>query len=217
VITKCAFFDFDNTLARGDSVVPFLLYAIRKGVAPRSQLLRAAWGYLIQLGRPGKISRAKEHTFSFIKGMRLDTMNDLARDFFHEIITPRLYEDAITELWNLKSCGYKIVVVSASADVYMRLLPELLPVDAVLSTRCEVVDYAYTGKVDTNCKGEMKVERIKQWLSDNDFLLNGAASCAYGDSLSDAPMLRLVGKPTLVNPGKKLVAAFPNATRVQWR
>ncbi len=217
MITKCAFFDFDNTLFRGDSVVPFLLYAIRRGVAPKSQLLRAAWGYLIQLGRPGNISRAKEHTFSFIKDVRLDTMGDLARDFFNDVIIPRLYDEAITELWSLKSSGYKIVVVSASADVYMRLLPELLPIDAVLSTRCQVSGYTYTGKVEANCKGEEKVYRIKAWLQENDLLLDGASSRAYGDSLSDAPMLRLAGQPTLVNPGKKLIAAFPDAPIVHWR
>ena len=29
-----AFFDFDDTLARGDSILPFLLYCIRKRIAP---------------------------------------------------------------------------------------------------------------------------------------------------------------------------------------
>lgn len=30
-----AFFDFDDTLARGDSILPFLLYCIRKRISPR--------------------------------------------------------------------------------------------------------------------------------------------------------------------------------------
>ena len=37
-----AFFDFDDTLARGDSILPFLLYCIRKRIAPRRQLVKAA-------------------------------------------------------------------------------------------------------------------------------------------------------------------------------
>ncbi|MBQ7865970.1 MAG: HAD-IB family hydrolase [Clostridia bacterium] len=217
MMTKCAFFDFDDTLARGDSVVPFLLYAVRRGVAPKSQLLRAAWGFLTQLGRPGNIRRAKEHTFSFIKGKAQAELDDLARDFFREIITPRLFEDAIAHLWQLKSEGYTIVVVSASVDAYMRLLPEFLPVDAVLSTRCECVDGRYTGRVEANCKGDEKPRRIAAWLAENDLELDAPASRAYGDSPSDAPMLRLVGQPTLVNPGKKLSAALPDAPHVHWR
>lgn len=216
-MTKFAFFDFDDTLSRGDSVVPFLLYAVRKGAAPKSQLLRAAWGFLAQIGHPGKISRAKEHTFSFIKGKRPDELDDLCRDFFREIITPRLFEDAIAELWRLKSTGHTVVVVSASADVYMHLLPEFLPVDAVLATRCTVENGAYNGKVEANCRGEEKPRRIAAWLAENGLTLDAEASCAYGDSVSDAPMLRLVGHPTLVNPGKKLASALPDAPHVQWR
>lgn len=216
-MTKCAFFDFDNTLARGDSVVPFLLYAVRKGKAPRAQLLRAFWGYITQLGRPGKGSRAKEHSFSFIKGKTPEELDDLARDFFREEITPRLYEDAIAELWQLKSSGHTVVVVSASADLYMHLLPEVLPVDAVLSTHCVVEDGVYTGKVEANCKGEEKPRRIARWLAEKGLELDRENSCGYGDSFSDGPMLRLVEHPVLVNPGKKLAAAFPGASVVHWR
>lgn len=39
-----AFFDFDDTLARGDSILPFLLYCIRKRISPRRQLVKAAGG-----------------------------------------------------------------------------------------------------------------------------------------------------------------------------
>lgn len=216
-MTKCAFFDFDNTLARGDSVVPFLLYAVRKGKAPKRQLFRAAWGYLTQLGRPEKGSRAKEHTFSFIKGKSPEELDDLARDFFREEVTPRLFEDAIAELWQLKSSGHTVVVVSASADLYMHLLPEVLPVDAVLSTHCVTENGVYTGKVEANCKGEEKPGRIARWLAQNHLELDRENSCAYGDSFSDAPMLRLVQHPVLVNPGKKLAAAFSGARAVRWR
>lgn len=216
-MTKCAFFDFDNTLARGDSVVPFLLYAVRRGKAPKRQLFRAAWGYLTQLGKPEKGSRAKEHTFSFIKGKSPEELDDLARDFFREVITPRLFEQAIAELWQLKSSGHTVVVVSASADLYMHLLPEFLPVDAVLSTHCLVANAAYTGRVEANCKGQEKPRRIAQWLKENGLELDSDGSCAYGDSLSDGPMLRMTGHPVLVNPGKKLSAAFPEARVVHWR
>lgn len=216
-MTKCAFFDFDNTLARGDSVVPFLLYAMRQRKAPKAQLLRAFFGYLTQLGRPNKGSRAKEHTFSFIRGKRQEELDDLARDFFRDVVTQRLFEDAIAELWQLKSSGHTVVVVSASADLYMHLLPELLPVDEVLSTHCAVENGVYTGKVESNCKGQEKPRRIAAWLADNGLELDRENSCAYGDSFSDGPMLRLVDHPVLVNPGKKLAAAFPGARAVHWR
>lgn len=216
-MTKCAFFDFDDTLCRGDSVVPFLLYAIRKGAAPWTQLFRAAKGYLSQLGHPEKISGAKESTFSFIKGKTQEEMDELARGFFREIITPRLFEQGIAELWRLKSEGYTIVVVSASVDLYMHLLPEFLPVDAVLATPCLKENGCYTSRIAANCKGEEKPRRIAAWLQENGIELDVATSRAYGDSPSDAPMLRMVGLPTLVDPHKKLAAALPDAPHVHWR
>lgn len=216
-MNRFAFFDFDDTLSRGDSVVPYLLYAIRGKKAPWHQVLRAAAGFLVQLGRSGKISRAKELTFSFIRGKSTEEMDDLGRAFFREIITPRLFEEGIARLWSLKSAGYTIVVVSASADVYMHLLPELLPVDAVLSTSCLQENGVYTGKIGPNCKGEEKVRRIYAWLEENGLTLDAENACAFGDSLSDLPMLKLTGAPTLVNPGRKLASALPDAAAVQWR
>ena len=44
-----AFFDFDDTLARGDSILPFLLYCIRKRISPRRQLFKAGCAFLYWL------------------------------------------------------------------------------------------------------------------------------------------------------------------------
>ena len=78
---RFAFFDFDNTLSRGDSVVPFLLYAVRHGYAPPSQLLRAVRGYLHQLRHPEQVSYSKSIALSFIKGRRRE-------ELFGRAITP---------------------------------------------------------------------------------------------------------------------------------
>ena len=32
--TAFAFFDFDDTIAKGDSIFPYLLYCIKRGIAP---------------------------------------------------------------------------------------------------------------------------------------------------------------------------------------
>ena len=63
-----AFFDFDDTLARGDSILPFLLYCIRKRISPRRQLVKAAGAFLYWKLRPSRASRAKSATLSFLKG-----------------------------------------------------------------------------------------------------------------------------------------------------
>ena len=215
--TAFAFFDFDDTLAKGDSIFPFLLYAIKRGYAPKWQLFKAAAGFLRWKIQPSSGRAVKEWTLSFIKGRTVEEMDDLARDFFRDVQQKAFFEDAAPELFSLREQGKKIVIVSASADLYMKVLPEFLPIDAVISTRCEVSDGHYTGKIGVNCKGEEKVHRIHAWLKDNNCTIDAAHSAGYGDSPSDAPMLLLTASPNLVNPKRRLLKTIPSGKIHHWR
>lgn len=214
--TVFAFFDFDDTLSKGDSIFPFLLYCIKRGYAPKHQLFKAAAGFLRWKLHPSSGRAVKEMTLSFIKGRTVEDMDELARDFFRDVQQKFFFEDAAPELFRLREQGVKIVIVSASSDLYMKVLPEFLPVDAVISTTCEVADGKYTGKIGKNCKGEEKVSRIQAWLNDQGLSIDREKSAGYGDSPSDAPMLLLTAKPTLVNPKRKLIKNVPQGRIVRW-
>ena len=217
MMEKIAFFDFDDTLCRGDSILPYLLYCVRRGVAPWRQVLRALWGYLRWRIDPSRATNAKNLTLSYIAGRTQAEMDALGRDFFREELSPRFFPQGREELDRLKAEGYRVVVVTASADVYMRLLPEFLPVDHVIATRCPLDEAGrYTGKVDENCKGEEKPRRIQAWLTEQGITVDWPACRAYGDSLSDAPMLAMTGHPVLVDPKKALLCRMPNAEQVRW-
>ena len=206
-----ALFDFDGTLCRGDSVVPYLLFAIRKGFAPRRQLLRAAGAWLRQKTHPGTVARAKETTLSFISGRTVAEMDALARDFFREVQRKKCFAAGIAELNRLRSEGTEVLVVSASAEVWMRVLPEFLPVDRVIATPCQVdAQGRYTGHIAVNCRGEEKLRLAAPYLT-------GEISAAYGDSAGDAPMLRLAKHPVLVNPKPALKKLLPDAEIRHWR
>lgn len=215
--TAFAFFDFDDTLARGDSIFPFLLYCIRRGYAPRWQVFKAAAGFLRWKLQPSSGRAVKEWTLSFIKGRTVAEMDDLARDFFRDVQQKHFFADAAPELFRLRQQGMKLVVVSASSDLYMRVLPEFLPVDAVISTVCETADGRYTGRIGKNCKGEEKVRRINAWLTENDLSIRKEDSAGFGDSPSDAPMLRLTASPHLVNPKRKLRQLIPDGIILHWK
>ena len=214
---KIAFFDFDDTLCQGDSILPYLLYSVHRGVAPWRQVLKALWGYLRWRINPARATNAKNLTLSYLAGHTRVEMDALGRDFFKEKLVPRFFPQGRKELDRLRAEGYRIVVVTASADVYMRLLPEFLPVDHVIATRCALDDSGrYTGVVEENCKGEEKPRRIRAWLNERGLTPDWAACRAYGDSLSDAPMLALTGHPVLVDPKKALLSRLPDAKRVHW-
>lgn len=214
---KFAFLDFDDTLCAGDSILPYLLYCVRRGVAPWTQVVIALLGYLRWRLRPAQASGAKRMTLSYIRGRSREEMDDLARDFFRERQSARFLPGAVRELWKLRQEGYKTVVVSASAEVYMRVLPEFLPVDAVLATRCPLDDAGrYTGEVGENCKGEEKPRRIRAWLKEQGVEADFPACRGYGDSPSDAPMLLMTGSAVLVDPKRALRERLPDAVCVHW-
>lgn len=209
--------DFDDTLARGDSILPYLLYCIRRGLAPRRQLLKAAMAFLRWKLQPSTGRAAKETSLAFIRGRTVQEMDDIARDFFRQSHSARFFREGVAEMQKLRDAGCRVVVVSASSDVYMRVLPEFMPVDEVICTVCEVRDGRYTAKVGKNCKGEEKVHRIMTWLDEKGLAIDEAASSGYGDSPSDAPMLLLTDAPVLVNPKRKLRQRIPEGRIVHWR
>ncbi len=50
-----------------------------------------------------------------------------------------------------------------------------------------------------NCKGEEKVKRLKSYLDENNIEVDFKESYMFSDSLSDKPLLDMVGKPYLIN------------------
>ena len=54
-----------------------------------------------------------------------------------------------------------------------------------------------------NCKGKEKVERLNQVLKEKNIKVDFKNSYMFSDSLSDKPLLDLVGNPYLINYKKK--------------
>lgn len=216
--TAFALFDFDGTLCRGDSILPYLTFAVGRMAAPVGQLGRALSGYLDYQIDHSRDAEAKARALSFIQGRTRAEMDALAREFMEKKLRKRFFQDGLREMDRLRAEGKRIVVISASPEVYLRLLPEFMPVDAVLATPCTLDDSGcYTGEVPVNCRGEEKLRRLRRYLTENDLSIDRAASWSYGDSLGDRPMLMLTDHPTLVNPKKKLVMVMPGAKQVCWK
>lgn len=215
---KAALFDFDGTLRKGDSILPYLLYAVKCGMAPKRQVFAAIAGYLRQKIDPKQVVHAKEMTLSFIQGRPQEEMDAFARRFVQNRLMKGMFADGLHEIDTLRKQGMKIIVVSASPDVYMRVLPEFLPVDAVIATPCTVDEAGcYTGRIARNCRREEKPKMIEAWLHTQELALDMAASEAYGDTAGDVPMLKLVGHANLVNPKGKLRWLMPGAKVRSWR
>lgn len=100
----------------------------------------------------------------------------------------------------LKSEGYKIYLISASPEFYLNELYNIKEVDVIIGTRFSFNEGKFERKmVGENCKGEEKVRRLKEYLQENNIEVDYKNSYMFSDSLSDKPLLDLVGNGYLIN------------------
>jgi HAD superfamily hydrolase (TIGR01490 family) len=182
-----AFFDFDGTITRKDTLLEFIRYTKGSFRLWAGFALNSPWLFAY---RAGLISnqKAKERILTFFfKGLSLERFDhscvEFARTGLPGLIRPR----ALQEMERYKKEGITVVLVSASPENWIRPWTTVNDV-ALLATQLEVKDGRLTGKIaGANCHGEEKVRRIKKAYSKDEL----TKIYAYGDTKGDLPMLRL--------------------------
>ena len=144
--------------------------------------------------------KSKESFFKFIDGLEEANMEKLVKNFYRDRLKNIIYDDAIAMMRKLKSEGCKIYLISASPEFYLKELYSLKIVDKIIGTRyrCEGGIHSRTLE-GLNCKGEEKVRRLMEELKKDNIEVDFKNSYMFSDSLSDKPLLDLVGNGYLIN------------------
>ncbi|MCS4174776.1 HAD-IB family hydrolase [Salinibacter ruber] len=183
-----AVFDFDGTLTRRDSLLPFLWQIagpwafIRNATILLPTLLRYAVGTL-------ENGPAKERVLGqFLAGKPTGEIQAVAESFATKTIPSLLDPEAVRRLrWHQKQ-GHMTVLVTASPELYARPWSEAEGFDKALGTRLETEDGVFTGQFATpNCHGPEKTRRLAVEGPD----LRGATIYAYGNSRGDRELLAM--------------------------
>jgi HAD superfamily hydrolase (TIGR01490 family) len=186
--TVVALFDFDGTVTHRDSLLPFLwqLFGPLKLAGYTLLLSPLLLGYLLHI-IPNGI--AKERLLGrLLGGMEMTRLRAeaqrFARDFLPRIVRP---ESAERIAWH-QAQGHRVIIVSASLELYLKPWAESLGVVDVLATRLrEEQARAASGFDGVNCFGEAKAQRIREYLGE----MTAMEVYAYGDSRGDTQMLAL--------------------------
>jgi phosphatidylglycerophosphatase C len=187
---RVAAFDVDGTLTTTDCVVPFL-----RRTAGTSRLVgRLLSSPLTLAGAALRRDRDALKALSAAAAFRGVSFEALEADgavFAREVFDQRLRPDVTQALRRHLDAGDTVLLVSASFEVYLRPLAELLGADDVLAVRLAIDDSGIlTGRLDgANCRGPEKVVRLHDWL---DRHAGGRAAVhlsAYGDSTGDRELL----------------------------
>jgi HAD superfamily hydrolase (TIGR01490 family) len=182
-----AFFDFDGTVTRKDSLLEFIKYSKGSfsfyfGFALHAPILVA---YKLQL-----ISnhRAKEIMLGYYFGkMPVEEFNRQCEKFTAEVLPSLMRAKALKEIDRFKQIGAEVVIVSASPENWLSYWCEHSGLKC-LATRMDIAENKITGRIKgRNCHGQEKVRRIKEAYDLDTF----SSVYCYGDTSGDRAMLAL--------------------------
>ena len=197
---KLAIFDIDYTITKKETLMELFKYAIKKDKRNIKFLPRAAYCGFMYIIKFYDEKRVKEEFLKFIENIKEEDLCILVKNFYDDRLKNILYKDALDMMKDLKNKGYDIYLISASPEFYVNEFYAIKEVDKVIGTKFKFENGIFSRKMDgNNCKGEEKVKRLKSYLKENNIEVDFNESYMFSDSLSDKPLLDLVGKPYLIN------------------
>ena len=201
---KLAIFDIDYTITKKETLMELFKYAIKSDKRNLKFLPRAIYCGIMYLIKFYDEKKVKEAFLKFIENIKEEDLCVLVKRFYNDRLKNILYKDALDMMKELKSKGYDIYLISASPEFYLTEFYAIEEVDKIIGTKFKFENGIFLRQMDgENCKGEEKVKRLKAYLKENNIDVDFNESYMFSDSLSDKPLLDLVGKPYLINFKKK--------------
>ncbi|MHB8450361.1 MAG: HAD family hydrolase [Mycobacteriales bacterium] len=200
-----AFFDLDKTVIAKSSTLAFGRSFYQGGLVNRRAVLKGTYAqfvYLVAGADEDQMGRMRDMLAQLCTGWDAAQVQAIVAEALHELIEPLVYEEAISLFEEHRAAGREVILVSSSGEEMVTPIGEMLGVDRVIATRMRVVDGRYTGEIDFYAAGPAKAEAMRELATAAGYDL--AACYAYSDSVTDLPMLEVVGHPTAVNPDKAL-------------
>lgn len=201
---KVALFDFCETIANFQTADAYVRF-VQSHSTPSNLYIRYLHALLARLRvmsiwrklQP-KRSIDKRMTLMQLRGRSYEEMDRLAKDYYESQIKPNLITQVVEELLRLKRDGYKCYVVSGGFDIYLKYFCEEYSMDGLLSTKIGFKKDKCTGCFDGHdCMFDYKIDYIKSTIAGDT-----KQWMAFTDSITDLPMLELVGNPIVVSREK---------------
>jgi phosphatidylglycerophosphatase C len=187
---RLVLFDFDGTITTKDTLLEFIRFYHGNGKFLAGFAASAPWLMLMKL-KAYPNYKAKEKVLQwFFANQNLSAFDGKCREFSEVILPGLIRPKALAEIELHKKENSTIVVISASAENWVRPWCEKNELGC-LATQLEVSGEKLTGRIKGfNCYGSEKERRIKECyrLSEYDEII------AYGDSRGDLEMLSLAQK-----------------------
>jgi len=208
-----AFFDLDKTLIAENSGSLYMRYRYQRGEISGYELLKGVWSYVqYKLGVLDIDNWTKKMMVQF-RGQSEEELAQEAKRWFNELVVQTLYPEAVRVVAQHRAAGHVVAIVSGATKFVVCPVAERLAIDHMLYTRLEVEDGVFTGRViEPICFEEGKIYWLQQFIEEQGIDL--AKSYFYTDSVTDLPLMDIVGHPVATNPDPRL---YRTAVKRRWR
>ncbi len=196
-----ALFDFDGTLCTKDSFTGFIFYALSKRHIVKQGIKILPWiqAYYLNI-YPAHAMRSKLFRAMF-SNVDVVELQHIAQEYATSLIS-QLNPGLLKQLKQHQALGDDVVLVSASIDIYLKPICDLLDID-LICTQTEIINDVYTGQYLTpDCSSEQKRKRILENYDLDDYAL----IYAYGNSQEDQEMLAMANHAYMVGVNQTMPA-----------
>ncbi len=205
---RVAFYDFDGTLVGSNVVTRYFFFARR---APglldrlrRSTIVAGGLPYWLWLDSRSRL-RFNEVFYREYRGLSEAWLRETAERLWDEEIRRSVYTGSLELIESDRREGFEPVLVTGGLDFAVGPAARQLGLDRLIANRMIFRNGIATGELEKPLLAEQgKVEAMEEYC--RRYNVDTVASKAYSDSFSDAPMLECVGRPTAVNPDRRLLA-----------
>ena len=206
-LTAAAFFDVDNTLVQGSSLVHF-----GRGLAARKYFRYSeVWKFLyaqakFQLtGRENSddVAEGRRKALAFIEGRTTAELSTLGEEIYDEILADKIWPGTLMLAQPPRATLQPTRLPTATPYELAETIARRLGLTGALGTVAESVDGVFTGRlVGDILHGLGKAHAVRALAVREG--LNLKRCTAYSDSINDVPMLSLVGTAVAINPDSEL-------------
>ncbi|HCU24617.1 MAG TPA: hypothetical protein DF383_06345 [Deltaproteobacteria bacterium] len=199
-----AFFDVDKTLCDCYSGFYTTIELMRRNIIKKRRILQALFYNTIgRLHINANVRRLYEIAVADMAGTHIDDILKIGRHTFDRHVKPTMFVEGMEEIEALRGQGYAVALLSSAPYMLIEIMQEFLRTDAAFSNGPVIENGILTRKVrEPICYKEGKVQVARQYAEAQGLTLRDCKF--YSDSISDLPLLSVVGHPVAVNPDYKL-------------
>lgn len=203
-----AIFDLDGTLTRRDTYLAFLLHILRKDPLRFCHCLGLPYKVaMFKLGRMSSDALKAAFLRAVLKGTTREQVEKHAVQFAEKCVRRMIKPAALTRIDWHRANSHRLILASASVDLYVPLVAALLGFEETVCTHVAWSDGRLTGDLKgPNLRGVAKLHAVREVIAKHSFK---PVIFAYSDSYADLPLLAFADHGVAVDPDKMLLREVP--------